>query len=55
MGYNLAGMKFLKARWESERIVGVGIGIGGGDDEEEVRRRLEEGGRKRKRKVEIRA
>lgn len=54
MGYNLAGMKFLKARWESEKVVGMGIGSGGAD-EEEVRRRIEEGGRKRKRKVEIRA
>ncbi|KIR53961.1 U3 small nucleolar RNA-associated protein 12 [Cryptococcus gattii Ru294] len=52
MGYNLAALKFLKGRWESERVAGL---YEQEDlDEEVVRKRLEEGRGKRKR-IEVRA
>lgn len=52
MGYNLAALKFLKGRWESERVAGL---YEQEDlDEEAVRKRLEEGRGKRKR-IEVRA
>lgn len=52
MGYNLAALKFLKERWESERVAGL---YEQEDlDEEAVRKRLEEGRGKRKR-IEVRA
>ncbi|KAK8853493.1 hypothetical protein IAR55_004200 [Kwoniella newhampshirensis] len=52
MGYNLAALKFIKGRWEGERV--AGLYEEEGMDEEGVRRRLEEGRGKRKR-VEVRA
>lgn len=52
MGYNLAALKFLRARYEGERT--AGILEEEGMDEEAVRRRLEEGRTKRKR-VDVRA
>ena len=52
MGYNLAALKFLRARWEGERT--AGILEEEGMDEEAVRKRLEEGRAKRKR-VDVRA
>lgn len=53
MGYNLAALKFLRARWEGERTAGI-LEEEGLDDEEAVRRRLAEGRVKRKR-VDVRA
>nr|ODO01220.1 U3 small nucleolar RNA-associated protein 12 [Cryptococcus depauperatus CBS 7855] len=47
MGYNLAALKFLKERWESERV--AGLYETEGMDEEAVKKRLEEGRGKRKR------
>ncbi|OCF31605.1 U3 small nucleolar RNA-associated protein 12 [Kwoniella heveanensis BCC8398] len=52
MGYNLAALKFIKGRWESERT--AGLYEAEGMDEEAVRKRLEEGRGKRKR-IEVRA
>nr|XP_018261192.1 U3 small nucleolar RNA-associated protein 12 [Kwoniella dejecticola CBS 10117]OBR83350.1 U3 small nucleolar RNA-associated protein 12 [Kwoniella dejecticola CBS 10117] len=52
MGYNLAALKFLKSRWESERT--AGLYEEENMNEEAVKRRLEEGRGKRKR-VEVRA
>jgi U3 small nucleolar RNA-associated protein 12 len=47
MGYNLAALRFLRARWEGERT--AGLLEEEGMDEEAVRRRLEESRTKRKR------
>lgn len=47
MGYNLAAMKYLKARWESDKIVGI-------EDVDEVKARLGVEGKKRKR-VQVKA
>jgi U3 small nucleolar RNA-associated protein 12 len=52
MGYNLAALRFLKSRWESERT--AGLLEEEGFDEEAVRKRLAEGRAKRKR-VNVRA
>lgn len=47
MGYNLAALRFLKNRWESDRT--AGLLEEENMDEEAVRKRLEEGRAKRKR------
>ena len=47
MGYNLAAMKYLKGRWESDKIVGI-------EDVDEVKARMGVEGKKRKR-VQIKA
>ncbi|WRT69934.1 uncharacterized protein IL334_006925 [Kwoniella shivajii] len=47
MGFNLAALRFVKSRWESERT--AGLYEAEGMDEEAVRKRLEEGRGKRKR------
>ncbi|WVQ82103.1 hypothetical protein IAT38_004231 [Cryptococcus sp. DSM 104549] len=52
MGYNLAALKFVKTRWEGERV--AGLYEEEGMDEASVRKRLEDGRGKRKR-VEVRA
>ncbi|ODO09357.1 hypothetical protein I350_02957 [Cryptococcus amylolentus CBS 6273] len=52
MGFNIAALKFLKGRWEGERVAGMYEEEG--MDEEAVRKRLEDGRGKRKR-VEVRA
>jgi U3 small nucleolar RNA-associated protein 12 len=52
IGYNLAALKFVRSKWEGERV--AGLLEGNGWDEEAVRKRLEEGRGKRKR-VGVRA
>lgn len=52
MGYNLAALRFLRARWESDHT--AGLLEEEGFDEEAVRKRLAEGRAKRKR-VDVRA
>ncbi|TXT15782.1 hypothetical protein VHUM_00285 [Vanrija humicola] len=52
MGYNLAGLRFLRSRWESDRT--AGLLEQEGMDEEAVRARLDESRAKRKR-VDVRA
>jgi U3 small nucleolar RNA-associated protein 12 len=51
VGYNLAALKFLRGKWESEKVAGL---LEEEFDEEKVRRRIEKGRGKRKR-VEVRA
>lgn len=48
IGFNLAALKFVRTRWEGEKIVGLLEGEGGWD-EEKVRKKIEEGKGKRKR------
>jgi U3 small nucleolar RNA-associated protein 12 len=52
MGYNLAALRFLRSRWESERT--AGLLEEENFDEEAVKKRLAEGRAKRKR-VDVRA
>jgi U3 small nucleolar RNA-associated protein 12 len=52
MGYNIAALRFLKGRWEGEKVAGMMIEEG--LDEERVREKIGGGKAKRKR-VEVRA
>ncbi|ORY22394.1 putative WD-repeat protein [Naematelia encephala] len=52
MGYNLAALRFMKSRWESEQVAGLLEEESW--DEERVKKRIEEGRGKRKR-VDVKA
>ena len=52
MGYNIAALRFLKGRWEGERVAGMLEEEGW--DEEKVRERME-GGKSKRKRVEVRA
>ena len=52
MGYNIAALRYLKGRWESEKVAGMAEDVW---NEERVREKLTEGKKGKRKRIEVRA